>query len=259
MSTTTQSPQGTPGDIVNWPMLKISYRTDPQAIAALLPPGIEPGAQPNVNVTIYNVPVQAEPEYGVVINVEADYQGTAGEYTLALGIDQEAPLFICQELWGQPKYPVEAHYYRLGDHVEAKVIHQGCTFIEFSGDVVRTLPNPPDHEQHEWWIKCVRGVDPTQPKYDFPPHVVHVYSKYGTAHLQELKGQLILRESAWDPIATLLPLREQLSARLWTPVFKDRSITLAGELDGAAYFPFADTISAWSKCTSARSTSPRIV
>jgi len=242
-SNTVQGPQGNPGDICNWPMLKITYRTDAAAIAALLPPGINPGANPHVNVTIYNFPVQAEPEYGIVINVEADYNGIAGEYTLAIGIDQEAPLFLCQELWGQPKYPVQTQYYRLGDHVEAKVVHQGCTFVEFSGDVVATLPVPADHETNEWWIKCMRSVDPNACKYDFPPHVVRVHSKYGTAHLQELKGKLTLRESAWDPIATLLPMREQVSARLWTPIFRDRSITLAGELDGVGYWPFADTIS----------------
>lgn len=38
-----QAPMGAPGDIINWPMLKIHYRTDPDAIAALLPPGITVG------------------------------------------------------------------------------------------------------------------------------------------------------------------------------------------------------------------------
>ncbi|MFP6641815.1 MAG: hypothetical protein VCC04_16340, partial [Myxococcota bacterium] len=41
-------PQGAPGEIINWPMLKLCYRTDPAAIAALLPPGIEPGEEPHV-------------------------------------------------------------------------------------------------------------------------------------------------------------------------------------------------------------------
>jgi len=242
-ATSPTAPQTNPGEVAGWPMLKIRYRTDAKAIAALLPPGITPGKEPMVTLTIYNVPIQGEPEYGVVINVDADYNGTVGEYTLALGIDQEAPLFICQELWGQPKYPVQVQYFRLGNHVEAKVVHQGCTFIEFHGEVAATLPNPADHEQNEWWVKSVRGVDPAKCQYDFPPHVVHVWSKYGTAYLQELKGTLTLRESAWDPIATLLPLREQVSARLWTPVFKDRSIKLAGPLDPEGYWPFADTIS----------------
>ena len=80
----TQGPQGNPGDILNWPMLKITYRTDPVAIAALLPPGIKPGRNAHVNITIYNFPVQAEPEYGLVINVDADYNGVEGEYSLSL-------------------------------------------------------------------------------------------------------------------------------------------------------------------------------
>ena len=243
MTTTTPGPQGNPGDILNWPMLKIRYRSDAAAIAALLPPGITPGAKPNVTVTIYNFPVHNEPELGLVVNVDANHDGIAGEYTLAIGIDQEAPLFICHDLWGQPKFPCDTTYFRLGNHIEAKCVHQGVTFIEFRGDVTQTLPNPADHETNEWWIKSLRTVDPSACAYDFPPHVVRVYSKYGTAFLQELKGTLTLRESAWDPIATLLPMREQLSAQLWTPIFRDRRITLAGALDPVGFWPFVDTIS----------------
>ena len=63
MTNETGVPQGNPGDIINWPMLKLVYRTDPDKIAALLPPGIEPGADPYVRLTIYNFPVPDEPEY----------------------------------------------------------------------------------------------------------------------------------------------------------------------------------------------------
>ncbi len=242
-SNNSQAPQINPGDILNWPMLKIRYQTDPGRIAELLPPGIDPGAEPNVNITVYNFPVQNEPEYGVVISVDADYNGTRGEYTLSLGIDQEAPLFICQELWGQPKYPLDTEYFRLANHVFAKATHQGYTFLEFSGEIGAALPIPEDHDQNEWWIKCMRSVDNTPGNYDFPPHVVRIYSRFGTAYVQEVKGKLTLRESPWDPIATRLPVRSEPTARLWTPIFKDRRITLEGQLDGDAYWPFADTIS----------------
>ena len=43
------------------------------------------------------------------------------------------------------------------------------------------MANPDEFEQNEWWIKYMRAVDITQQHYDFPPHVVRVYSKYGTA------------------------------------------------------------------------------
>ena len=79
--------------------------------------------------------------------------------------------------------------------------------------------------------------------YDFPPHVVHVRSCYGTAWREEVQGELILRDSPWDPLTTMLPLREQLSAHLWWPIFLDREIKLAGKLDPDGFAPFADTIS----------------
>ncbi len=99
--------------------------------------------------------------------------------------------------------------------------------------------------QNEWWLKYSRAVSVGGPAtgFDFPPHVVHVKSKYGTAWKEEVQGELILRDSPWDPLASLLPMREQLSAHLWWPIFLDRQITLAGELDAEAFLPYADTIS----------------
>ena len=133
MSNENNSPQGNTGDIVNWPMLKVVYRTDPECISALLPPGIQPGADPHVNITIYNFPVPDEPEYGIVTTINADYEGVSGEYTLGYGIDQESAIFISQETNGQPKYPCTTEYYRLGPMVSARCIHQGYTFVEFKG------------------------------------------------------------------------------------------------------------------------------
>lgn len=238
------APQIAAADIRNWPMLKIVYRTDADRIAALLPPGIEPGKEPNVNLTIYNFPVPDVPEYGIVTSVDARYDDTDGEYTLGYGIDQESAIFISQEMNGQPKYPCDTTFYRHEDQVVARCVHQGYTFVEFRGKVTGVEPVPEDHEQHEWWIKVSRavGMGPSE-AYDFPPHVVHVHSSYGTRHLEKVEGALTLHDSPWDPLKEKLPLRELLSAHLWTPIFRDRKITLAGKLDPSAFLPFADVIS----------------
>ncbi len=239
--------QGNTGDILNWPMLKIKYRTDADKIAALLPPGIEPGAEPNVNLTIYNFPVPNIPEYGIVTTVDADYDGMAGEYTLGYGIDQESAIFISQERNGQPKYPCETTYYRFMDQVVARCTHQGYTFVEFNG--TNTGENEPmDDEpwvQNEWWIKSSRAVSVAGevPGYDFPPHVVHVQSTYGTQRREKVEGELILRDSPWDPLASKLPMTEYVGGHLWWPIFQDRSIKLAGKLDEEGFAPFADVIS----------------
>jgi len=240
------APTGNTGDIVNWPMLKIVYRTDPDKIAELLPPGITVGADPHVNLTVYNVPVPDVPEYGILTTVNAEYDGTQGEYALGYGIDQESAIFISQEMNGQPKYPCSTQFYRMGNRITSRCSHQGYTFFEFEGE--STGENVPldEFEVNEWWIKVSRAVgmfpDPAK-GYDFPPHVVHVWSKYGTAWREEVKGDLVLRGSPWDPLKSRLPMLEQLSAHLWWPIFLGRDINLRGKLDPDAFWPFADTIS----------------
>jgi acetoacetate decarboxylase len=193
-------------------MLKVVYRTDPEKIAALLPPGIEPGKNPHVTLTFYNFPVPDEPEYGILQTVDAIYDGIEGEYAIGYGIDQESAIFGSQEFKGASTGPTEP--------------------LE-------------DFDLHEWWIKASRAVSVGGPAtgFDFPPHVVHVRSRYGTAWREEVQGELLLRDSPWDPLASELPLVEQVSAHLWWPIFLDREIKLAGPLDPEGFLPFADTIS----------------
>lgn len=239
----SKGPKTNPGDIVGWPILKITYATEAEKIAALLPPGIDPGAKPYVHLNIYNVPVPDEPEYGVMMSVDADYRGTPGIYALGYGIDQESAIFISKELNGQPKYPCEISYYRLGDRVSARCTHQGYTFIEFEGNSTGAAPERDDYEENEWWVKVSRAVGGAEKAYDFPPHVVRVKSTFGTTHLEDVEGVLNLRYSPWDPIEELLPQRELVSVQLDTPAFLGREITLEGPLDPEKFWPFADTIS----------------
>jgi len=238
-----EGPKINPGDIILWPMLKLDYDTRPEKIAALLPPGIEPGARSQVHLTVYCFPVPDVPEYGVLINVDADYRGEEGFYTLGYGIDQESAIFISRDRNGQPKYPCEISYYRMLDGVHARCSHQGYTFLEFDGKAGESLPHPEQHSETEWWIKVSPGVGmEAAAGYDFPPHVVRVHTRYGTACNQKVEGKLRLRESPWDPIAQLLPIESDVTARLWTPSSFEREITLAGKLDGDAFAPFVDTI-----------------
>ena len=239
---TDAAPQGSPGDILNWPMLKIIYRTDRDAVAKLLPPGIEPGEDPNVFLTFYSFPVLNEPELGLVMTAAADFDGIQGEYALGYAIDQEAAVYVSREHWGQPKYLADIRYFRMMNHVEAAVRHAGYTFAEFSGDISGTDEAGEEFETNEWWIKVARSVTMAPNSYDYPPHVVRVYAKYRTAFRQSLSGELVLRDAPFDPLAQRLPMREQVDAYLWTPQFLAREITLAGELDPDGFWPYANTI-----------------
>jgi acetoacetate decarboxylase len=59
---------------------------------------------------------------------------------------------------------------------------------------------------------------------------------------QEVKGDLVLRDSPWDPIAQLLPMAGAATARLGVNQPTGRQITNAGPLDPEAFWPHADVI-----------------
>ncbi len=235
-----------PGEISNWPTLRAIYRTDGERIADLLPPGITPGAEPHVHIHVYQVPIGGEPEYGVVIMVPARFQGIEGFYQLGSGIDQEQAIFISQELNGQPKFPCRIKYFRLGSTVVARCWHQGYTFLELIGEVGADITDvgPAEWSEDQWWIKSLRAVGGTEKAYDFPPQVVRVSSRSRLVYRFEVDGELVLRDSPWDPIAELLPMREQVSLHLQKTQMDlaSRSLTIAGPLDPDAFWPYADTI-----------------
>ena len=232
-----------PAEISGWPKLVITYRTDPDKVAALLPPGIEPGAEPIVTIGVYCVPILNEPEYGTSTRVRADFDGIAGDFSLGIGIDQEAAIFNSKEINGQPKFPCATRYFRLGDRIEATCTHQGYTFMEFRGTVTgKVEPDGSDVEHNEWWTKYSRAIGGGEREWDFLPHVVRVRQVSEPVHIEALDGELTLRDSPWDPYTDLLPCEELVEARLVTSRHKARDITNAGPLDPDAFWPFADTI-----------------
>lgn len=231
-----------PGEIGGWPILRIDYPTDPKRIAALLPPGIEPADTPFVRLSIYNVPVSDEPEYGIVVKVDASYRGTKGGYALAYGIDQESAVYISKDTNGQPKFLAEIEYFRNGDVVRARCTHHGYTFLEFKGRTTGPASLPDAFTDRDYWIKVSRAVGFAEKSYDFPPHVVVVKADYEPIHRMDVAGELRLLESPWDPIAELLPIRGAVRAQLTLDRGTARSITLEGPLDPDAFWPHVDTI-----------------
>ncbi len=237
------TPMNRPGEVAGWPKLVLKYNTDPGNIEPLLPPGMVPGTEPVVQIGIYCVPILEEPEFGVSVKVPASWQGVEGVYNLGMGIDQEAAVFISAELNGQPKFLCDIRFFRLGDKVEARTIHQGYTFIKFAGTVTGSIdPIAGDVTEHEWWTKYSRAVGGAEKEYDYPPHVVDVATTMSQRHIEEIDGDLRLFESPWDPIERYLPMRELVSAQLVTHTMKARSITNAGPLDPDAFWPYADVI-----------------
>src|SRR4051812_2522484 len=183
-----EGPTIRPAEIAGWPKLVLTYPTDPACIAALLPPGLEPCGEPIVQIGIYCVPVQGEPEHGISVKVPARVESIEGQYSLGIGIDQESAIFVSRETNGQPKFPCSVRFFRLGDEVRASATHQGTTFVTYEGAVTggREVSGT-EFEDNEWWIKVSRSVGGAK-SYDFAPHVVRVRSAGVTTYAETVEG-----------------------------------------------------------------------
>ena len=232
-------PRDPAGEIASWPLLKLVYRTDPDRIADLLPPGIEPGRNPYVHVNIYNVPVKGEPEYGVSTKVEAIFDGMDGYYGIGLGIDQESAIFISQEINGQPKFPCSIVYFRRDDAVE-RGARTRATRSSSS-----TARSPPSSTTRRASTPRTSGGSSRRARWRGREELRLPAARRARGERErhrlrgDVDGTLVLRDSPWDPYTELLPMREQVSARLVTPIHKSREITLAGPLDPIAFWPYA--------------------
>ncbi len=211
-----------------------------RAIAALLPPGLEPCGEPVVQLNVYCVPVHGEPEHGVSTKVPARFGDVEGSYCLGIGIDQESAIFVSQETNGQPKFPCQVKFFRVGDAVHASATHQGTTFMSYAGTPSGTVePDGVEHTEHEWWIKASRAVGGGQ-GFDLAPTVVQVTTSGVRTHTETLGGELVRATATGTPHTTLLPMLGPASAELvttrhtgrrsvsparWTPTRSGRSPT----------------------------------
>ncbi len=94
-----------PYRFINREFLIISYRTDPDAIRAVLPAPLEPAAEPIVRYEFIRMPDSTGfgdyTESGQVL--PATFRGQPGGYVHAMYLNDDAPIAGGRELWGFPK------------------------------------------------------------------------------------------------------------------------------------------------------------
>jgi acetoacetate decarboxylase len=183
------------------------YETDPDAIAAVLPPPLEPPAEPLARVTIASVDMQRPgiPIFGAAtIAVMARHEGTDGDYALVMPMTNEQSVIGGRETFGEPKKIGDVTLERDGDRVRGQVTRLGTTFVEVNGRVTGTLENPPDGRRTSFYFKFLPAPDGKG--FDSEPALVYCHRDETTRKIEQVEGEVVLRESRFDPVADL-PVR----------------------------------------------------
>lgn len=194
--------------------LVATYETDPDAIRAVLPPPLSPPTEPLVRLTIATVDVgRGYPIFGAgTFAVHARHEDVDGDYALVMPMTTEQAVIGGRETFGEPKKLAEISLDRDGDTVRGHFTRMGTTFVEVVGTVTGEVEPSPDRTRTSFYLKFLPS--PSGKGFDGEPMLVYCRRDEKTRTMWNVDGEVILRDSRFDPVADF-------------PVLKLRSIELA--------------------------------
>ena len=179
----------------------ITYLTDPEIVAAVLPKPLEPGAEPLVRIQLQRVQIAGMAPFGsAVFSVTARHGDLEGDYPLFMPQSTEQSVTGGRETFGEPKKLAHIEVERDGDRVAAAVDRLGYHLITVSGQVIGPAELPPDQVNTEFYFKFLRAPDGSGIT---DPHLV--YGEYHRHYelLENINGTVELGESPLDPVADI--------------------------------------------------------
>ncbi|MFC1419485.1 acetoacetate decarboxylase family protein [Streptacidiphilus cavernicola] len=181
------------------------WTTDADAVAQVLPPPLKPAEQALVRVNISQVDLFGAPLGAGSFAVSAQHGAHTGWYPLVMPMSTERALIGGREVFGEPKKLGEVAVHRDGDRVSATLTRHGITFVEVSGRVTGELPVPAPTgkptEKLDFYFKFLPAVDGEG--FDLDPVLVHCTRTERIRRLERIEGEVLLRESPFDPVADL--------------------------------------------------------
>lgn len=205
---------GEGGEVVPFPAnarLEVTYLTDPEVLADVLPPPLTAPPEPRVHVRFTRIEVNGQlHEIVCSFLVDAMFGDQLGQHCLVMPIDLADAIAPSRERHGEPKKLAEMVFERQGDHVRASVTRQGVTIIDVVGDVTEKLPTPEPYPLLHFWYKFLPAVE--GPGFDAGPFLVTLHQTMKPESCERVEGKIVLRDLPGTPVADL-PVLEQESMR----------------------------------------------
>ncbi len=189
--------------------IRCVYETDPAIVAAVMPKPLEPTERPEVCATLSHVAMHVSPELTIeigsaIFGVKASYDGVEGISLLTMPMTTEQAVIGGRETYGEPKKIAQIDFRQDGERVSATVTRMGVPYLEVRGTLGESL-GPRDYTDYAYCYKALPACE--KGRYlDGDPLLVRLEWKQHHEKVQRLDGELILRESPFDPVADL-PLR----------------------------------------------------
>jgi acetoacetate decarboxylase len=114
------------------------------------------------------------------------------------------------------------------------VTRQGVTYLELVGKVLERLPAPPPKQTLDFYFKFL--INPDGKGFDSDPALVYCRRNYEIRSCERMEGEVILRESPFDPVADF-PIR-RISSFQFVEYHSDQVGEIVDRVPGEWIAPF---------------------
>ena len=186
----------------------VVFRTDPDAVAAVLPRPLEPGAPTaRLRIAVVDMGTGLATFGAGWFGVRARHGDVEGEYALFMPMSTEQATTGGRETFGEPKKIARLSLDVDGDTLEAEVSRMGSTVAQVAGTLG---PEQPGYEidKLDFYFKGL--PDPSGEGLDGDPALVYCRRHETARVVRPVTGECKLLEAPLDPIADF-PVEEVLS------------------------------------------------
>ena len=180
----------------------VVWETDPNVIAAVLPPPLEPSDVNTARIRFATVDMgTGVPMFGAGwFGVRARHNSVEGEYALFMPMTTEQATVGGREMYGEPKKIGGVSIAIDGDRVHAKFERMGFVLAEFAGTVGASIDIAPK-DKVDFYFKC--SPSPDGKGFDTEPALVHVKRHEESRAGRAVDGTLSLNGSPIDPLGDI--------------------------------------------------------
>lgn len=227
-------------------MIGLLYQTDPAAIERLLPPPLEPAAEPWALTYIAEFPgTNLGPGYREgALFIRCQYRGEVGNYCLSMPLEApEDRMLNGRDIYGFPKKLAKVHFERQGNTATGWIERHGKRFVELNVQTFTKLPEPPMKTGPNFLFKYLPSAD-LSAGFDGPVHVVRQQSNLEYTGFEMGMGQIKLEPSPHDPWSEV-PCVQVLSAYLIDANMTMQPGEVVGQADPERFLPYSYARTDW--------------
>ena len=227
-------------------MLGMMYATDPEAIARLLPPPLEPAAEPWALTYFCIFPdTNLGPGYHeCALFIRCQYQGEVGNYCLSMPLEgSDDRIFNGRDIYGFPKRTASIHLSREGDTAEGWVERRGVRFAHVKAQLMTKMDEPPLKTGPNFLFKFMPRAD-LKPGFDGPVMLVRQRTEIKYHSFEMGSGEITFQRTPFDPWDEV-PFKNAIGAYYFTGDTTMQPGEVLAEVDADKFLPYSFARTDW--------------